>query len=637
MKLVSILLKNIGLYEDGEILFPHDGETVTFVWGNNGAGKTTMLNAIRFGLLGSRALGSREAYLSFIDRHLISSRWDHKDGYAEVQLSFELVEDGEQKLYAIDRRFSYEKGALVEDVDVYCNGSLLEYRGAQRLLDKISTSLPRELLEVLIFDGEKATDIIQSGHLSGLIRNIVYSVYGLSAYENLYDDLSGALKKVKSSPSDSGDQVRFIELSGKKRAASAKYRAAQRIVDEQKRGLEEKRSAFSATAKQLSKMLGMEEKELSNIQGAFEKAAAEKKKYEEQAKIVVEEIIPLKLIEPSLLDFNKLIDENAPYQILSQIAALKKAFVGNRDYLQTLDRMESDVVSSGLPKRRLLISNDDSEEIKKELALLKGFSRSKILSFLEDRDPIYERFRSLAESSGRLKDDDVSSLLNDLGTISDEIKQGEEDLNSFVDDLKDAEAALNEVTISYQEVRDAVMGAKKSSNSFVQMTLYRDAVEEFIKERSASLVKSLSETLSEEIARIGFRNSSIAKAIISGGDFDLTLYEKTGREIPFDVFSAGEKQILLGLIIKSALRNARLDSFFLFDTPVGRLDQKNRFLFTKEVIMGISEQVVVFATNSDFNESDYKLIEERITDERYLKRDESDRIVLAEGSIYGRN
>ena len=98
--------------------------------------------------------------------------------------------------------------------------------------------------------------------------------------------------------------------------------------------------------------------------------------------------------------------------------------------------------------------------------------------------------------------------------------------------------------------------------------------------------------------------------------------------------SAGEKQILLGLVIKESLRLAKSDTFFLFDTPVGRLDTKNRSIFTDQVILKIADQVMIFATDSDYTMSDYKNLNGKFTQELRLSRNENDEIVAIKGSIY---
>lgn len=77
-----------------------------------------------------------------------------------------------------------------------------------------------------------------------------------------------------------------------------------------------------------------------------------------------------------------------------------------------------------------------------------------------------------------------------------------------------------------------------------------------------------------------------------------------------------------------------MDGFFLFDTPVGRLDMSNRAIFTNEVIFEVADQVLVFATDSDYSQKDYEGIKNRLTGEKMLARSSDDWIVVRTGSIY---
>ncbi len=138
----------------------------------------------------------------------------------------------------------------------------------------------------------------------------------------------------------------------------------------------------------------------------------------------------------------------------------------------------------------------------------------------------------------------------------------------------------------------------------------------------------------QELQKNQFRNDSIERIEISPKTFEMKIYEKLGLQIPSNLFSAGEKQVLLGIVMKKALELSHNDTFFLFDTPVGRLDSQNRKLFTNQVILTAADQVFVFATDSDYSEKDYSLIKNKITMEMLLKRDKKDQIVMKPGSMY---
>lgn len=175
---------------------------------------------------------------------------------------------------------------------------------------------------------------------------------------------------------------------------------------------------------------------------------------------------------------------------------------------------------------------------------------------------------------------------------------------------------------------------KKTSNTYTNVLAYRELIDEFISKNIIKICNDLNHSILNELGRINFRNGSIKKVEISPKNFEVKLYERNNKLVSSSLFSAGEKQILLGLVIKQSLELSENDTFFLFDTPVGRLDMNNRSLFTNEVIMKISDQVIVFATDSDYSKNDYDLIKENVTQELNLKRNDNDEIIVINNSIY---
>ena len=175
---------------------------------------------------------------------------------------------------------------------------------------------------------------------------------------------------------------------------------------------------------------------------------------------------------------------------------------------------------------------------------------------------------------------------------------------------------------------------KKESNSYVNIHLYKDAIENFLEVNIKEICEKLSKLVLGEIRRIHFRNDSITKVYISPKNYEVHLYEESGKLIPPKLFSAGEKQILLGLVLKESISLSNIDTFFLFDTPVGRLDMNNRKIFTEEVIFKVSDQSIVFATDSDYSKKDYSLIKEKLANEYKLLRNKKDQIIVTQGSIY---
>ncbi|UKI50869.1 MAG: hypothetical protein L6U99_05915 [Clostridium sp.] len=81
--------------------------------------------------------------------------------------------------------------------------------------------------------------------------------------------------------------------------------------------------------------------------------------------------------------------------------------------------------------------------------------------------------------------------------------------------------------------------------------------------------------------------------------------------------SAGEMQILVSSLIWAMFRVSGRREMFIFDTPLARLDNDNRYNFIKKNISTISSQVVILSTDSEFVGENLKAIENNIN-KKYL-------------------
>ena len=212
MKIKSIELYNIGLYKNEKINFKTDKKNTTIIWGNNGAGKTTLLNSIKLVLFGNAAFKLEYSdYVKFIKESVVSSRISKEILNAKIKCELEIDENYEKHDYLIERKYKIKNENFDETVNVYCDERLLPFEEKEEFLNKIKLAIPPSLLDVIIFDGENAIDILKSDQMSKLIKNIVHSVFGVDIYYNLIKDLNLYLKNMSSSESDDNNKFDLIE------------------------------------------------------------------------------------------------------------------------------------------------------------------------------------------------------------------------------------------------------------------------------------------------------------------------------------------------------------------------------------------------------------------------------------------
>ena len=179
MKLNYIRLHNIGLYKDEIISFRSNNEKeINFIWGNNGAGKTTFINSIKIGVLGNSAFpGSYSEYCDFVRTNLVSSRIGNEVSEASIRIMIELKEKNSQNEYLLERKWFFTTTEFEEKSNIYQNSKLLDYERKEQIQNLISRNLPSSLLDVIVFDGESVITILSENKMDELIKGIVYSVF----------------------------------------------------------------------------------------------------------------------------------------------------------------------------------------------------------------------------------------------------------------------------------------------------------------------------------------------------------------------------------------------------------------------------------------------------------------------------
>jgi len=161
---------------------------------------------------------------------------------------------------------------------------------------------------------------------------------------------------------------------------------------------------------------------------------------------------------------------------------------------------------------------------------------------------------------------------------------------------------------------------------------YIDVLNTFLEEQKNRHKDSLEKNILSELKilmhKLGSKENSSkfiedvkVTILASGQGMKITLLDQYDNEIRKESLSSGEKQIYISCLIKAIL-NESIQSLPIFiDTPLGRLDEEHRDNITKKYYPALSEQVVLFSTNSEITPKRYKDISEYISKSYLLFND----------------
>lgn len=206
VSLRRLILRNWKVFESADLEFPeHDpSRPIVLIGGNNGYGKTSLLEALQFGLFGAGALHCDTAagqaprngvYRSFIERALHRPARERGDGLASVRSEWETSEGRlavERRWYFDDdHRFVTEDETLILWAGpklqvVPCppdvNSAIFYQQEVERRL------LPASLASFVFFDGEQVKRFAER-RFSDQVRLAAEAVIGLSEWRELAADL----------------------------------------------------------------------------------------------------------------------------------------------------------------------------------------------------------------------------------------------------------------------------------------------------------------------------------------------------------------------------------------------------------------------------------------------------------------
>ena len=157
LRFISMTVVNAGPYIGEQTINFQDGKGVSIIWGENGFGKTTLLNLFRYALFG-RFQNRQGATIDI--RKMVNSDGEQKGNYG-IKVILKMVND--EKQYVLTRQFSVREGVTIptknddyiQDTFLNVNGAILSASARDHELAKI---MPEDVSRFFLFDGELLQD-----------------------------------------------------------------------------------------------------------------------------------------------------------------------------------------------------------------------------------------------------------------------------------------------------------------------------------------------------------------------------------------------------------------------------------------------------------------------------------------------
>lgn len=625
------------------------GRNIALVYGRNGYGKTSFLNALRLLFLGpsdalrgavqaGRKPGPKQYVLG------IPGEWSGIFNRAarhvgEMDCSVTLIfREAEGGVTACRWWKLMDDGDYKDGLTVLPDGEAqpLEGHAASEFLYQ---RVPRHLVPFFIFDGEQVQQLAEANRKGQLEQ--IEQVLGLTSLDRQIETLTALIKGWKKEGMAAEEERAMRELERQQETQEDRLADTRAKLEESREEVEGAEREMQDLERYLESLRAFSrEKEEAVLKARAEKIRSE---LAERLPKLVEEFprdIPL-LSNPALVQratvlLRQLVEDsagevaNALVQILDQlprrllddwplpspdITPAQKHF--QRQKLTDLLKPYLAPPTSG--SGPLHIGREKATEL---LALFQFYERAEQLRMqrVEELRAISALKRELEELDRKL--DDVSSLQEDERRRYLERKAEKQRLEEETRVLKDK---LHELERDERECQRRIEGIGKDiKDKEKDLRLSR---ERQIKVDTAELLKAFSESYKQKLKQ--HHRASIEDAInrhfralmtghhlldriVVAEDFGLHYLDTAGAPIGLATISAGMKQLVATALLWALREVSGTSAPVVIDTPLARIDRENQLNLITRYYPNAAEQVILLPTDSELDKEKFALLAPRI-------------------------
>ena len=659
----QLTLKDFGLFGGEQTFFLtprvkyNKPRPIILIGGKNGAGKTTILEAVRLCLYGARSLGNRVSrsayyeYLASMIHHSQATLLQPQE--ASVALEFEHVHGGEKDHYHVERRWKTRKSTkepVEESLIIHKNSELLSDFEAEHWQDFLNELIPIGLSQLFFFDGEKIQGLAEETSSHTFLADSIKSLLGVDLVERLHSDLKIYLNRSQ----------RDTDLDQLSQAINSAEKELQDLETELSCAVE-KKAVLDAQIDEVETQIIHQEEEIAREGGGYARQREDLKA--EQAKLnqVISDLerqiqeacgglFPFALAA-SLCERlrTRLIVETEIEAWDSAHKALKER---NQALLEQLGEDEFwESVLELSPKSSLRdslhskITNLLTEQLQQPEALkdtdrihsLSPSESQQLLNWIDScLSEVPERFHKLNQqfeesnrqlqrvetALGRIPSDEVlkplmekfSNLHQQLGGLQKQVKDEEAKSQSLMYRRDEIERQLGQLNESQQDRQADLRRAQLVVDVQSVLNAYSGQL-------THAKVEELKATVVNCFNQLCRKHDLVKRIEVDSRTFAVTLYDRQDRPIPKTELSAGEKQIYAISMLWGLAKTSGRPLPMIIDTPLGRLDSDHRCHLIEGYFPHASHQVVVLSTDTELDQQNFKMLSPHVSHAYHLVYD----------------
>ena len=643
-------------------LMTTDGENIILIGGKNGYGKTNFLLGVVWCLYGelisnvddSFKAEITNSYTKFLDDVLNKDKKLEGGKEFSVQLSFTEVsygDDNKESTIIIKRSYDINTQTEVLTVEAPDDELLLAKNTDEEKQNFINDYLvPIEIARFVFFDAEKISQIadLSVGKQAELMNQTLGNMLGLNVYQNLSDEIKTYIRKLQKDSSTQQTKEEIINFENAIKSCEQKIETKKMSLQEKNKRIKEINIEIEKYEIEINRKGG----DNTDIEILHQKRKSlESERNEMQSSFHgMGDNIPLFML-------SGLLQETKEYIEIEE--SDKKNKEAQNSFTEKVDLFIDKLFNKGeMPNPDIKIQQkafyadksikladcfiDDSDKYKESLAFTHNLDLSKIKSlqamyvkvqlesnrnfiniitnFSKKKEEYSKLDRKIKKLESISADELTKSFIDKKDTLNNTKDELNKEIGGLETDISRLESENKTSQSRLEKLSQQATVNDKNQEKIELSKSYIDVLGEFIKTEKEEKKDSIKNRLLAELKKLWHKQLiQDARLTILPNDkgMEVELLDSDNKSIDSKSLSKGEQQLYVSALLKSILDNSIHDLPVFIDTPLARLDSEHRDNILQYYYPELSNQVIVFSTNTEITPSKYQEIQQYVA-KKYL-------------------
>lgn len=605
--------------DNHRIEFARGERGITIIRGENGAGKTALLNALKWVFYGETDFDSKSD-------HLLSeaAREQAKTGHV-IPVSVSVEFENLNRKYTIERRISFgkkEDGSVLSGAIELCMSIQDEY-GAFRSSDnptvEMQRILPKKLHPYFFFHGEKMEALAKSGERDGM-RNAIKAVMGLESIERGIRHLKILHKQYRNEVAEHSSEA-LISVEREMVSAESQREEIEKNIEQISSNIAGNNSELNDIKRQLKEIAPVREYQLkreravvdiNNAKSSLEDVRSARKKYLNDYGFTA---FSKRLVEgtKSILEDSRekgLLPPNIRSQFIEDLICNETCICGRPLKLHSPEVEHIRQYKTGKGEGEIeSISTEVSGAIKRLSYIRENEMKQKLGDFGKEMDILLQKIREntairdeMTAKIGDANHDDIDRIEARRVVVENSMGEANRELGAKEEILKAIDANIDSLNRLFDELKEKEHHGSVTSRKVDLVGETIKTLEAFTESATQKVRRELDEIVRDTFTKIIKKNywATVDE------EYSLRIWKKVGDKDQEVVDkSTGEAQVaslaFIGSIVNLAKKKERAEFFhggafpIVMDSPFGQLDEEYRQRIAL-AIPDLASQVIIMVS-----------------------------------------